>query len=212
MFDDVKEPEDIFAGTDPVAPPKAPGEGAEKRSVADSVIKTGPSPLIYIVVGAIVFGAFGGGGYYWWLMQSGEVPMIDDTPAVVDQNGDTTSNGQTIPEPIPGEPEPIDPGVADPDEPGPESDATDPVNDPEPDTFMDTDGDGLTDEEEMDLGTDPKSADTDNDGLTDFDEVRIYQTDPTMPDTDGDGFLDGQEVAGGYNPNGPGKLFEIPKQ
>ena len=207
MFDDVKEPEDIFAGTDPVAPPKAPGEGAEKVSAADSVIKTGPSPLVYIIVGAIVFGAFGGGGYYWWSMQSGEVPMIDDTPAVVDQIGGTAGNGQTIPEPT--EPEPVEPDVADLDT---EPDATDPVNDPEPDTFMDTDGDGLDDEEEMDLGTNPESADTDNDELTDFDEVRIYKTDPTMPDTDGDGFLDGQEVAGGYNPNGPGKLFEIPKQ
>ncbi len=43
--------------------------------------------------------------------------------------------------------------------------------------FQDRDGDGLTDEEEMALGTD-------------------WQND----DTDGDGYTDGVEIAGGYNP------------
>ena len=32
---------------------------------------------------------------------------------------------------------------------------------------VDTDGDGLTDEEEARLGTDPRNPDTDSDGLTD---------------------------------------------
>ncbi|TAI47010.1 Calx-beta domain-containing protein [Flagellimonas allohymeniacidonis] len=36
---------------------------------------------------------------------------------------------------------------------------------------IDTDGDGLTNAEENDLGTDPNNADTDNDGLTDGEEV-----------------------------------------
>jgi len=48
-------------------------------------------------------------------------------------------------------------------------------------------------------------VDTDGDGLTD-DQEAIYGTDPMNPDTDGDGYLDGDEVAGGYNPNGPGTL------
>ena len=207
MFDDVKEPEDIFAGTDPVQPPKAPGEAVETVSTADSVIKAGPSPLVYIVVAAIVFGAIGGGGYYWYSMDSAEseLPVIDSAPAVTDQIDDTTNNGQTILDPIP-----VEPDV--PESTEPDSDAIDSINDSEPDTFMDTDGDGLDDDLEDQLGTDPKSIDTDSDELSDFDEVRIYKTNPTMPDTDGDGFLDGQEVQGGYNPNGDGKLFEIPTQ
>lgn len=49
---------------------------------------------------------------------------------------------------------------------------------PAPDAFIDTDGDGLYDYEEMTLGTDPKKADTDGDTLTDGDEVSIYCTDP----------------------------------
>ncbi len=75
----------------------------------------------------------------------------------------------------------------------------------------DTDQDGLTDEEEMNFGTDINSVDTDEDGLFDRDEVKIYKTDPLNPDTDGDGYLDGVEVKAGYNPNGAGRLYEIKK-
>ncbi len=38
---------------------------------------------------------------------------------------------------------------------------------------LDSDGDGLTDEEERELGTDPNSADTDGDGLNDGEEVLL---------------------------------------
>lgn len=75
---------------------------------------------------------------------------------------------------------------------------------------VDSDGDGLSDEVERMLGTDPFNPDTDNDGLTDYEEVCIYGTDPLNPDTDGDGYLDGEEVEAGYNPLGPGRLLEIP--
>lgn len=37
-------------------------------------------------------------------------------------------------------------------------------------------------------------ADTDGDGLTDFDEVTLYGTDPTLADTDADGLDDGEEI------------------
>lgn len=59
---------------------------------------------------------------------------------------------------------------------------------------VDTDGDGLTDAQEAQLGTDPNKADTDGDGLTDGDEVNQYKTDPLTADTDGDGLNDGDEV------------------
>lgn len=39
------------------------------------------------------------------------------------------------------------------------------------DPFLDTDGDGITDVDELRIGTDPKKADTDNDGYTDKQEI-----------------------------------------
>lgn len=59
---------------------------------------------------------------------------------------------------------------------------------------VDTDNDGLTDEQEMELGTDPNDPDTDGDGLQDGAEVNEYGTDPLNEDTDGDGLTDGDEV------------------
>ncbi|MFY1830716.1 cell envelope biogenesis protein OmpA, partial [Myxococcus fulvus] len=59
----------------------------------------------------------------------------------------------------------------------------------------DSDGDGLTDAEEVALGTDPNNADTDGDGLPDGIEVKVAGTDPLDDDTDDDGLLDGNEDA-----------------
>ncbi|BCX47424.1 alpha integrin [Haloferula helveola] len=65
----------------------------------------------------------------------------------------------------------------------------------------DTDGDGLSDGDEADLGTDPNDPDSDDDGLNDGEEVTLG-TDPTNPDTDGDGLSDGDEVnVEGTDPN-----------
>ncbi|MCB9743524.1 MAG: TlpA family protein disulfide reductase [Alphaproteobacteria bacterium] len=57
----------------------------------------------------------------------------------------------------------------------------------------DTDGDGLTDEEEEALGLDPLQADSDGDGLSDPDELALG-TDPLLADSDGDGLDDGEEL------------------
>ena len=90
---------------------------------------------------------------------------------------------------------------------------------------VDTDGDGLTDAEEQQLGTDQLKADTDGDGYTDKQEIdsgydpltvggkldsdrdgladpdeKCWGTDAHNPDTDGDGYLDGQEVVNGFDP------------
>jgi outer membrane protein OmpA-like peptidoglycan-associated protein/opacity protein-like surface antigen len=59
---------------------------------------------------------------------------------------------------------------------------------------MDSDGDGLTDAYEMEIGTNPFDPDTDGDGLSDGEEVLIYKTDPLNPDSDWDGLTDGAEV------------------
>ncbi|MGV9201759.1 Rib/alpha-like domain-containing protein, partial [Arcanobacterium canis] len=74
----------------------------------------------------------------------------------------------------------------------------------------DSDGDGLSDGQEKELGTDPKDPDTDKDGVNDGDEVSGAKnpfkenksdpkgepgnTDPRNPDSDGDGQKDGEEL------------------
>ena len=64
----------------------------------------------------------------------------------------------------------------------------------------DSDGDGLTDFQEANLGTDPLKTDTDGDGLSDSQEVNTHKTDPLKRDSDDDGFSDGQEIRAGSNP------------
>ncbi|MCB9007513.1 MAG: protein kinase [Ardenticatenaceae bacterium] len=67
----------------------------------------------------------------------------------------------------------------------------------------DSDGDGLTDGNEVNnLGTDPNDPDTDDDGLNDGDEI-TWNADPLNPDTDGDTLLDGEEVDNATDPNNP---------
>lgn len=57
----------------------------------------------------------------------------------------------------------------------------------------DDDGDGLTNEQEAQLGSIAQSADSDNDRLLDGDEVRLG-TNIMNPDSDGDGILDGLDI------------------
>ncbi|WP_434299375.1 adventurous gliding motility protein AgmC [Corallococcus exiguus] len=58
---------------------------------------------------------------------------------------------------------------------------------------VDSDNDGLTDEEEILVGTDPNNPDTDGDGIPDGIEVKVGGTDPLDSDSDDDGILDGNE-------------------
>ncbi len=58
---------------------------------------------------------------------------------------------------------------------------------------VDSDGDGLSDNQEDELGTDPNDEDSDDDGLTDGQEVDLG-TDPLNPDSDFDGVPDGDDV------------------
>jgi hypothetical protein len=67
--------------------------------------------------------------------------------------------------------------------------------------LIDSDGEGLSNVEEIPLGTNPLDSDTDADGLNDFDEVVTHGTDPLVADTDADGLSDFDEaVTYGTNP------------
>ena len=68
----------------------------------------------------------------------------------------------------------------------------------------DWDNDGLSNDEEESWNTDPLLADTDGDGLTDFQEVNGvngFTSNPTKVDTDSDGAPDGFEVASDSDPD-----------
>ncbi|EKN64127.1 VWA domain-containing protein [Schinkia azotoformans] len=62
------------------------------------------------------------------------------------------------------------------------------------DPMSDSDDDGLTDQEEMNLGTNPSISDTDKDGLSDGEEVLMYKTNPLKSDTDEDRLPDQYEI------------------
>lgn len=75
----------------------------------------------------------------------------------------------------------------------------------------DSDGDGLSDDKEKELGTDPTNPDTDGDLILDFTEVNGFsitvdgkkitiKTNPNDADSDDDGIKDGTEIKVGSNP------------
>jgi hypothetical protein len=77
---------------------------------------------------------------------------------------------------------------------------------PDPNGAIDSDGDGLSNDEEASAGTNPTVVDTDSDGLSDGAELGFpgttgHGTDPLLADTDGDELSDGFEVqTSGTNP------------
>ncbi len=75
-------------------------------------------------------------------------------------------------------------------------------NDPV-DAIDDPDGDALATGAELTLGLDPADPDSDDDTLGDGDEVNDVGTDPLLFDTDGDALSDGLEVATGSDPLDP---------
>lgn len=135
------------------------------------------------LVGIIIIGLAVGG---WWAYNKFQAPLDNQLPSDNPQPTEPTTPNPSITPPI-----------------------TPPVVEP-PLVPQDSDGDGLTDEEENNLGTDPNNPDTDDDGLSDREEVNIYLTDPFNADSDGDGFLDGVEVDNHFNPKGDGPLMMLP--
>ena len=226
MFDE--EPKDIFEGTDKApSTPTAPMPSGESQSiqapppiappptrlpssygsVPPGSSMDGPMPetgngggikIVLIVVGILVI--FGVSGFFAYRIMV--QPAVDGSvvDAVPDTGVVTTDTPTTTP------PASTTPTTSD-----PEPTTQAPVQTTNPASLLDSDGDGLTNARELEVGTSVTKADTDGDGLGDREEVEVYGTDPRKTDTDSDGYLDGQEVSGGYNPNGEGKLFTVPQ-
>ena len=79
-------------------------------------------------------------------------------------------------------------------------------------TNPDSDGDGVSDGQEIALGLDPlvpmePSIDLDGDGLT-HDQELACGSNPLMVDSDGDGLDDATELRNGWDPNWPGETNE----
>ncbi|WP_437335306.1 DUF3344 domain-containing protein [Sorangium sp. So ce394] len=82
-----------------------------------------------------------------------------------------------------------------------DADETDPNDGGDDLPMVDTDGDGLSDALETEIGTDPNDADSDDDGVIDGDEPNFrddHDGDGLInaldPDSDGDGLFDGTEL------------------
>lgn len=210
MFENIKPPEDMFEGTEPAVPKPPPPTGGLPPVASRSVEPLVPPPqaglssevpsgakggfpwkaIIVVFSIIIIVGAAGAISYF---ILSSRTPPTPAAPEVSEPTEVPTPTPTPTPTPV--------------EEPPIVTPTPTPTVVPEPDT----DQDGLSDAQEAEIGTSPTSADTDADGLFDREEVMAYKTNPLNPDTDGDTYLDGAEVKNGYNPNGPGKLFEVPQ-
>ena len=77
-------------------------------------------------------------------------------------------------------------------------------------TRKDSDGDQLSDMDEMRYGTSHLNSDSDSDGLSDYAEVNIHFTNPNNADTNGNGIPDAEEVKlNGNNVNLDNVFFEL---
>lgn len=74
------------------------------------------------------------------------------------------------------------------------------------DADVDSDADGLSNKQEVELDTNPQKADSDEDDWSDGDEVNIYGTNPLNSDTDDDGLKDSVEPKLGLDPLNPKTL------
>lgn len=192
--------EDIFeaAGTADVTPvalePTASAPAAESVEPVTVPRRLSRRLILVIAICLVALLLLSGIGFGVWLWLQQEPALDEDTSVVVNETV------VTVPENVNTTTDTTTPPV---------NTNTAPVL-----AFVDTDHDGLSDDEELVENTNPKKKDTDEDGLSDREEVRVYDTDPRNPDTDGDGYTDGNEVTHFYHPNSPDpkkRLFDLPQ-
>lgn len=205
------EPEDIFAGVDaqPASPVRTAGMPAAAQPQRGPMQAAGvPMPtqraalpwlkIVWIVGGLVIVGGVAYAGYLFLSQPSapqggdlqGNQNTQDNTvnqPTDTTNLGDDTTGQNAVENPTQG---------------------ADIVTVTAPVAPVDTDLDGISDEEEVKWGTDPNVVDTDGDGLSDRQEIYFFSSDPLKRDTDGDGYEDGAEVQNGYDPAGPGILLK----
>lgn len=227
-----QEPEDMFADSTPV---RAPVRTPVMPAMAPVPSSTGPSMVKVALLALLILVLLGGAafGIYTLINKNSNdttlkdpvvntVPQATTTNVVTpipttptsnettstDTEVDTTKGGLTLPPPVTIPPSGVN---------IPLPSTSTPVVVPSPSTtsVVDTDKDGLSDQQEIELGLDPNNPDSDGDGLTDGDENKLYGTNPLNRDTDKDTYPDGDEVKNGYNPRGDGKCAtptcEVPK-
>ncbi len=215
MFDNAQEPKDMFvdvpdqsSGAKPVPAPAAlqsvqpqPQVMSPAQAMQYGEPKKGGGFrwVAAVVISLLCVGAAGYAAYRFMIRDAVSQPVSD----VINGNTDTTesdssdSNSDTPPQ------TPTTSDVADtPDDTDTSTGTT---------AVVDSDGDGLSNDEERIAGTSVAKPDTDGDDLGDREELKKYDTDPKKTDTDGDGYTDGEEVKNGYNPNGEGRLLQIPE-
>lgn len=194
----VHKTEDIFSEVDKTVKPEALRPRDNNSSPVTTVIPADDSWLknkvliIGLILGGLIIVI---GGSYLGL----KLMVKDNTPVNIEDNNQIAPEAPIAPEITAPEAEEVNNVINQPIQPT----VTQPA---------DSDFDGLTDEEEMQLGTNIYTPDTDGDGLTDREEIKVYGTNSLMADTDGDGYPDGDEVKNGFNPNGSGKLLDINNQ
>lgn len=221
-----QEPEDIFDGLEK---PEAAGGGESTGLPEARPSGRGMRTALMILGGLAVLILLGFGGYWAYGQFFAPAPApAPAAPAATPQVPVPPTQElppAVEPTPIPSSPEPSSPPADVPPGAIPQPTPVTPVSPAEIDTdgdgltdgqeaqagtdvsVADTDGDGLTDGDEAGVrGTNPTVPDTDGDGLTDGDEVRVWNTNPSNTDTDGDTYSDGAEVQNGFNPNGPGRI------
>lgn len=232
MFENTPQPKDMFDGLDdaqgaqppqaapsptatiaspPSALPPSSTPFADAARVQDlplapaSVHHFGAGKVVLIVVVALLVMGTSGFAAYKLMIEPSKGGVVD---AVSDELiSDSTGLGEEDEGEADGEV-----AAEDEEETIDEEDVVDEDEEEEesPAALLDSDGDGLTNAQEVEAGTSVTMTDTDGDGLGDREEVEVYETDPRAVDSDGDTYLDGAEVSSGYNPNGPGRLFSVP--
>lgn len=211
-------PDELRPSTPPLAPEQAPYAGISRASgdMRSSNIGRTILLIVLILVGATILGT--GIWYGASLLLPGTPNTVPTTPAVVTipeaTDTEVSDEGTAT---LPTNTNTLSPSEAPDTIPRPsttsmQAEVTTDTRDNQilfGDT-IDTDEDDLSDEKEIEFGTDPRNWDTDGDGLGDGVEVLNWGTDPLNPDTDGDGYADGAEVASGYSPiaGGGARLFE----